>query len=125
MSAPAAASVPTAVPGAGPDTAAPAGIFSASQFVDVVWSSPVSDALAAQRAEAKKEELIAVGIPALVLNSTAYPDLELFAGAGPLAQASFLVYVGPFDGRGPAETYCASRPELSGYCLPARPSPRG
>lgn len=125
VSATAATTAPTTATNVGPDIAAPAGIFSANQYIDVVWSSPVTDALAAQRAETRKQELIAVGIPALVLNSTAYPDLELFEGAGPLAQASFLVYVGPFDARGPAETYCVSRPELSGYCLPARPSPRG
>jgi hypothetical protein len=108
--------------GAGGSAAATPGAFGPNQFVDVVFTIPASDSEALGRAEARRQQLVAAGIPALILRTKDFPNLRLVAGTNAPVD-SFLVYVGPFNSDQDAKTYCGSQPSLQALCLPVRPSP--
>ena len=97
------------------------GSFAPTQYINVVFTIPAADSEAAGRAEQRRQALEAAGIPALVLRTRDYPQLQLAAGTTPLD--AFLVYVGPFGSLAEAQARCSAAPSLGTMCLSVRPSP--
>jgi hypothetical protein len=95
--------------------------FAPGQYIDVVFTIPASDAEAAGRAEFRRQQFVAAGIPAAVLRTTDYPDLQLVPGLTPVD--SYLVYVGPFASAQEAQARCTAQPPLGTLCRPVQPNP--
>ena len=108
--------------GAGSSSATPGGQgFAPGQFIDVVFTIPAADSEAAGRAEFRRQQLIAAGIPAAVLRTTDFPQLRLIPGTPPID--SYLVYVGPFASQQEAQARCTAQPPLGTLCVPVQPNP--
>ncbi len=124
----ASSAAPPTAPGGGAASspAAPTGgnvpIFAPTDFIDVVFTVPAADSEAANRAEARRAQLAAAGVPAAVLRTADFPQLRI-AGATPLD--SYLVYVGPFGTEQQARARCTTSPPVGNFCLPIQPSPGG
>jgi len=98
--------------------------FLPTDYVAILFTIPAEQPDARAQAEAKAQELSTETRPALVLDTTEYPDMGLIEGQP--FNPSFLVYVGPFASLSEADTYCGSpQPSGSTGCLPAQPSPNG
>ena len=108
--------------GAGSSPATPGGQgFAPGQFIDVIFTIPAADSEAAGRAEFRRQQLIAAGIPAAVLRTTDFPKLRLIPGSPPID--SYLVYVGPFTSQQEAQARCTAQPPLGTLCVPVQPNP--
>jgi hypothetical protein len=103
--------------------AAGAGSFTPSQYVNVIFTIPAADSESAGRAEGIRQQFVAAGIPALVLRSKDYPQLQLTAGNTPVD--SYLVYIGPFGSLADAQARCSAAPSVGQTCIPVRPNPGG
>lgn len=99
-------------------------VFTAGQFVAVVFIVPAADASALPRSQARSVALAQAGLTTGILHTTDYPDLRLIAGSTKPPADSYLVYSGPYDSQAAAQAFCAGQPELK-TCLPVEPAPRG
>lgn len=109
----------TTAPTAGPTVA-----FLPTEYVAIVFIVPADQPEARPQAEQRAGELSTESMPALVLNSTDYPDMGLIPGVP--FNPSYIVYVGPFENMASAEDYCtANLAELPTGCTPVQPSPNG
>ena len=59
------------------------GSFTPTQYINVVFTIPAADSEAAGRAELRRQQFEAAGIPALILRTKDYPQLQLIRGQHP------------------------------------------
>jgi hypothetical protein len=87
-------------------------------WIIVVYSTPIGDVGAAQRAEDRRAELQAAGFDAATLNSLQYDDVA----DGTDGSGFMMVYIGGFSSRDDAVAFCSDHSADFGTdCLPLEP----